>query len=222
LSLFEQSLSHAFWINKPSDVTNKFKVLQIANSVAIKTPSTIITNSKDYLTKFLSENSESITKSCHNGGSFEFGEEFISGLTTRVTKNDINYCAHSIFFPSLFQGEIEKAYEIRVFYLEEQIYSVAIFSQISKTTEIDYRNYDYSKPNRMEIVSLPNILRLKIIRLMKKLKMNCGSLDFIKSKYNEYYFLEVNSVGQFLGISELGNLQLDKLIAETLIKNDKK
>ncbi|MDB9954423.1 grasp-with-spasm system ATP-grasp peptide maturase [Flavobacteriaceae bacterium] len=221
-SLFEQSLKHSFWLNRPSDVSNKFKILQEAQALGIKTPNSFLTNNKTSLSRFLTKNPTSITKSCGNGGSFEFGKNFISGLTARVQQKDIINCSHDIFFPSLFQEEIGKKYEVRVFYLIGKIFSVGIFSQSNEDTAVDYRNYDYNKPNRMEIIDIPKGLKNKITTLMKRLKINCGSLDFIKSLNDEYYFLEVNPVGQFLGISEIGNLKLDKLLAEVLIKNEKK
>jgi hypothetical protein len=50
---------------------------------------------------------------------------------------------------------------------------------------------------------------------MQQLNINCGSLDFIKNK-NDFYFLEINPVGQFLGLSAICNYLLEKEIAEYL------
>jgi len=50
---------------------------------------------------------------------------------------------------------------------------------------------------------------------MLSLDLNCGSLDFIKSG-DKYYFLEVNAIGQFLGLSFICNYSLEKEIATYL------
>lgn len=50
---------------------------------------------------------------------------------------------------------------------------------------------------------------------MSRLDLNCGSFDFIKNK-DQYYFLEINPVGQFLGLSKICNYSLEKEIAEYL------
>lgn len=51
---------------------------------------------------------------------------------------------------------------------------------------------------------------------MKMLKLESGSLDFIVTPDNEYYFLEVNPVGQFNFVSEICNYHIEKHIAKTL------
>ena len=43
------------------------------------------------------------------------------------------------FYPSLIQEEIEKVYEVRVFYLKGKCYAMAIFSQKNEKTQLDYR-----------------------------------------------------------------------------------
>ncbi|SQB45601.1 ATP-GRASP peptide maturase, grasp-with-spasm system [Chryseobacterium jejuense] len=47
---------------------------------------------------------------------------------------------------------------------------------------------------------------------MQSLDLNCGSLDLLKSG-DKYYFLEVNPIGQFLGLSLICNYSLEKEIA---------
>lgn len=217
-NLFERALPHAYWLNRPSDTTDKLRVLQIAQQCGLATPLSLVTNSRRTLSGFISKHPQAITKAVHAAGSFPIGNTIHSGMTTRITEEALPKCPHEIFFPSFFQAEIKKKYEIRVFYLEKQLFPVAIFSQRSQKTEIDYRNYDAKNPNRMEVIALPAELSEKIGVFMQKINLTCGSLDFIKSTDNQYYFLEVNPVGQFLGISDTGNFHLDKIIAETLIE----
>lgn len=119
------------------------------------------------------------------------------------------------FFTTFFQEKIEKQFEIRSFYLNGKIWSTAIFSQNDEQTKIDFRKYNAKKPNRNVPYNLPKDIEEKVRQLMLSLDLNCGSLDFIKSR-NKHYFLEVNAVGQFLGLSVKCNYSLEKEIAEYL------
>lgn len=119
------------------------------------------------------------------------------------------------FFISFFQEKIEKDFEIRSFYLNGKFFSTAIISQSDERTKLDFRKYNLEKPNRNVRYQLPKDIEEKTDQLMKSLDINCGSIDFIKSG-EKYYFLEVNTVGQFLGVTTRCNYAAVKAIAEYL------
>lgn len=52
---------------------------------------------------------------------------------------------------------------------------------------------------------------------MCSLTLNTGSIDMIKCKNGNYYFLEINPCGIYEGISNACNYNLNKKIAEWLI-----
>lgn len=83
---------------------------------------------------------------------------------------------------------IDKKYEIRTFYLKGKFYSMAIFSQNDSKTVVDFRNYNIEKPNRTVPYNLPKSITHKISQLMRNLEMNCGSIDLIYGKDDEFYF----------------------------------
>ena len=78
---------------------------------------------------------------------------------------------------------------------------------------MDYRNYNYTKPNRQVVFKLPIDLERKIFKLLKELKLTSGSIDFIYSKSNNFIFLEVNPIGQFGLVSSVGNFYCEREIA---------
>ena len=96
-----------------------------------------------------------------------------------------------------------------------KIWSFAIFSQKDEQTKIDFRRYNIKNPNRNVRYNLPTEIERKIDILMKSLDLNCGSLDFLKNA-DKYYFLEVNPIGQFLGLSAKCNYSLEREIASYL------
>jgi glutathione synthase/RimK-type ligase-like ATP-grasp enzyme len=154
-----------------------------------------------------------ITKPMSNVISIHKKDSFYRTYTSRVTQNNIN----QNFLVSLFQQEIKKELEIRVFYLDQKCYAIAMLSQFDTQTSIDYRNYNYTHPNRFEFYSIPKELHEKIKLFMNHFNLQSGSLDFILDKQGEYIFLEVNPSGQY-GLFNACNIYPDKLIAEYLLK----
>lgn len=119
------------------------------------------------------------------------------------------------FFITFFQEKIEKDFEIRSFYLDGKMWSTAIISQNDEQTKTDFRKYNDKKPNRKVRYQLPKDIEEKTHHLMQSLDLSCGSIDFIKSGDN-FFFLEVNPVGQFYGLSTMCNYSLEKEIAKYL------
>lgn len=207
-------------INTLNDVfTNKIYNLELAQKAGLKIPNTLITSSKNELIKFFNDNNYNIIyKSLNLGYLWELNKNIEINLYTQKVELD-DFCINGdLFFPTFFQENILKKYEIRTFYLNGKCYSTAIFSQNDERTKLDFRHYNFKKPNRTPRFTLPKKIETSIKLLMDSLSMNCGSLDLIFTIDNTFVFLEINPVGQYEQVSNPGNFYLDKEIAETLIR----
>ena len=136
-------------------------------------------------------------------------------FTESIDDNNIDKIPN-FFYPSLVQKQISKKIEIRSFYLNGIFYSMAIHSQQIQQTSTDFRKYSYTYPNRTIPFKLPETLEAKLKRLMEQLEMTTGSIDLIYSLDKEFYFLEVNPVGQFGMVSYPCNYYIEKIIATEL------
>lgn len=198
---------------------NKLRALEVAKEVGLNTPRTWILTNKNDLINLLSNECDSVITKAIEEGLYYFSDEYsYIVLTSRLKKSDIGFLS-DFFPPSLFQEEVEKAYEVRSFFIDSNLYSMAIFSQGNKKTQVDYRNYDSSKPNRYIPYILPFEIEEKITHLFKKIGLNCGSVDLIKDKDGKYVFLEINPVGQFGMVSKPCNYNLEFLVAQWLTNN---
>nr|WP_294922604.1 grasp-with-spasm system ATP-grasp peptide maturase [uncultured Flavobacterium sp.] len=216
LFLFE-TLSKKKWLCDRQNPISKMEMLNKAKSVKIKIPDTIICTRKNELEFFFLKNNMSIiTKSIGDARFIKYKTHGFMFHTHKIENiNDFD----AVFSPSLFQEYIEKTIEIRTFYLNEECYSMAIFSQNNENTKLDFRNYDSEIPNRFVPYKLPEKLEKKITVFMKSINLNTGSLDLIKSsKDDDYYFLEVNPCGQFGMTSNPCNYNLHEKVANFLIK----
>tara|TARA_R110002020_G_scaffold334609_5_gene549883 strand:- start:213 stop:1157 length:945 start_codon:yes stop_codon:yes gene_type:complete len=210
--LILELLADKKWLYKKGVLPSKPLVLEKAISVGLRTPNTAITSSKERLKNF---NEKLITKPIGEGKQVLANSLNFPFMTLAI--NSVNHLPHK-FSPSYVQEQIAKSYEIRVFYLEGKLFSMAIFSQNDKKTEIDFRVFDPEQPIRFVPYNLPKDVELKIIKFMKSINLNTGSLDFIKNTEGEYIFLEVNPAGQFGMTAYPCNYPLHKEVASTLIK----
>ena len=198
---------------------DKLKQLYEATKVGLQIPKTIVTTSKINLLDFICSKlkSEIIIKPITNQFNFHFeGEAWSSNGTQIFNKDDIDNLP-DVFFPTLFQERIQKAYEIRVFFYENTFWSMAIFSQGNDKTKVDFRNYDDESPNRCVPYSLDSKLLSKIKKLIKNLNYKTGSIDLIATE-DDFIFLEINLSGQFTMVSRPCNYYIEEYIAKSILK----
>lgn len=203
--------------NRLTSIPNKLWTLNIAAECGLMVPPSMVTcYRKDVLNFHKNNNEKIISKAIRDGISFNIDDYYFTGYTELLPYELINQL-NDEFFPTLFQAYIEKQFEIRTFFLNNTFYSTAIFSQNDQQTQVDFRKYNYSYPNRTPCFVLPMKVQESLRMLLKRININCGSIDLIKGKDNNIYFLEINPVGQFAQVSTPGNFYLEKQIAEYLI-----
>lgn len=213
------------WYNKHNylqDFISKTEQLIIAKQVGFKIPDTIVTNNKKELLSFFEKHKSIIIKPLSEIESFydKKTKKILGTFTEKITKDYIDKNIPSFFYPSLFQKEIDKKYELRIFYDKGECYSMAIFSTKNSKTQVDFRQYDNILPNRRIPFKLTTKEENTIRKFMKKANLETGSLDIIYTHKNELVFLEVNPLGQFGMVSGPCNYYIEKKIAQRLIEKD--
>jgi ATP-GRASP peptide maturase of grasp-with-spasm system len=215
-------LADKHWLTHPSLLNvNKVEMLVEARKHGLAVPETHILNRKADLARLV-ENGEYISKSSYETFFLNEPSGTYSMFTKNVTPEQVEAFSEE-FFPSLIQRKVEKEYELRIFYLDGDCYTMAIFSQQGgAATEIDFREYDWAHPTRSVPYDLPGEVREGIRRFMTGIGLNCGSIDMIRGKNGVYYFLEVNPTGQFGMTSSPCNYSLFERVAEYLIQHDRR
>ena len=205
----KRSLSHP----KNTNI-NKLQQLLAAHKAGLKIPYTLVSTKKEQLLK---DHHTMITKALYDPTTFKIEDITYKTYTAKLPA-PLKKSLDNTVFPSYIQEELDKAYELRVFYLAGKCYSLAIFSQSNKKTRVDFRAYDRQRPNRMVPYQLPGDIEEKINLLMNMLQLNTGSIDLVVTKNGAYYFLEVNPRGQFGMISYPCNYRIEKEIARFLMQ----
>lgn len=211
-------------VNKPADaITDKIENLKIALSCGLSIPETIITNDIEQLSRFAAEHSKIITKSIdYSLFTIAINDQIVrfsldTALISESQLSSFSATYHKCFCPpALFQQYIEKKIELRIFYLNGELFPMAIFSQASEQTKLDFRNYDIRRPNRTIPFRVSAAIENKLILLMRHLEFDSGSIDMILTPDGDYYFLEVNPIGRYQWLAKNCNYPIDRKIAEIL------
>lgn len=193
---------------------NKLEMLHEAKAVGLTIPAYEVTtrlssqhfsNPTQYITKAISDGVYLWDTTVNNRAYFTYTERLDEILVLGQEGSDIPL--------SLIQEKVPKAFELRVFYLDGNFYSNAIYSQNDEQTAVDYRKYNLQTPNRNVPYQLPDGIKRKLCVFFRNVKLNTASVDMIVTPDGDFVFLEVNPFGIYSGISETCNLNLDRAIA---------
>lgn len=118
---------------------------------------------------------------------------------------------------SFVQEYIEKAFELRVTVVGNQVFACKIDSQTQQeeTGRIDWRQ-GYEHGLRQEAFVLPDSVASQCVTFLRRMGLNFGCFDFIVTPSGEYVFLECNPNGQWLWVELAVGLKISEAIADFL------
>lgn len=215
------------WVNELDSelrCRSKLHQLVVASEVGFHVPETIISNDANEIRQFCREHNGKLIHKLFYPGAWENADgskTIIRTSAVGLTELQSDFSLQSC--PSIYQPLIDKAYELRVTVMGDNLISVKIDSQKNGPT-VDWR-YD-SFDNKIDQITLPETIREKCFAICKRLGIRFGCIDLIVDISGKTIFLEVNSAGQFLW-KEYQNPQLPMLSSfcsfitkDNLKKND--
>ncbi len=110
----------------------------------------------------------------------------------------------------IFQEEIEAQKHIRVTAIGDDFYAAYINEQKGEIDSRVYRGMKY------HVYQLPEHIEAKLRVLMRKLRLQFGTIDIMLTQDGEHVFLEINPQGQFLYIEILTGIPLCEIFARYL------
>lgn len=201
------------WINDPwqaSIAESKIWQLTVASEVGFCLPDTIVTSDPARVREFNKSHPEGIVVKLL-GVSPLVGKVIYTNVVTAQYMAQIDSVKLS---PAIFQVLLKKSHELRITVVGDKLFPVKIHSQEDIRTAIDWRTQpevnDFDV--RMEITTLPEAVKTKVFRLMKRLGLRYGCIDMVVTPDEDYVFLEINPSGQWHFVQ----LKTGALIAEAL------
>jgi hypothetical protein len=192
----------AFWVNPLSSAASDIKPLQLVEAarVGFTIPATLCSNDPDRIRAFLARHrGETIFKS-FLATQWKTDEGFAELFTKPVGLDDLPDDDLLQFSTGIFQRKINKKHELRVTAVGEHLFAAKLHSQENELARDDWRAAFNTL--RLEATELPAEVSARCIALMRKLGIVFGCFDFIVTPDDEYVFLEVNPMGQFLLVED--------------------
>jgi len=214
------SLKNLPWLNplrKAYKGENKYYQMELANEIGFLQPDTIISNDKAELLQFADAHKQVILKLMAQE-IYDIGNcEFRGFYTNLISKSDLIGFGDSDENPIVLQAYVEKKYEVRYTVVGERHFACMIDSQKSEQAKYDWRRYDIPHTPHYGITP-PAEIKTKVASMLERLQLSFGAFDFVVTPKDEWYFLEVNCMGQWLWIEQLASLPISDAIVEWINK----
>jgi hypothetical protein len=216
-----QCLGDRPWLNKLDKsyrADNKFLQNNLAREIGFSLPETITSNDKSRLVEFARSHGSVVIKMLHQGFYLDSDGKNKGMYVNKLTESDLDEFGEIGENPITLQKYVEKLYEVRYTVVGDDHHVCRIDSQKSSRANIDWRRYDLANTPH-SLLKPPNNIKKMVNSLMADLCLDYGALDFIVSPNEEWFFLEINSMGQWLWIENLTGARISKSISKWLINN---
>ncbi|HAT8492261.1 TPA: hypothetical protein RQK84_003271 [Vibrio vulnificus] len=215
------SLDSLFWLDPPAkqkQAENKWLQLQLAQNVGLTVPDTLFTNQPERVRQFFQRCQGQVVVKMHTPLMSSMGKPGQFVYTSRLEKAHLDSLDSLKFSPMIFQRQIEKAQEIRAVYVDGTLMCASILGRVqSGEALVDWRKAD-PQLSSWQPAQLPPDVHQAVHRLMQKLQLKFGAIDFIVDHEQTPYFLEVNPAGEWGMLEQALGLPISRHIAETLVK----
>jgi glutathione synthase/RimK-type ligase-like ATP-grasp enzyme len=212
-------LRDAFWLNdliSGALADNKRHQMAAARKIGLNTPGTISSNDAASLINFAASHGDVAVKFL-NQSTIQSNSEYLGVYVNKINIGTLREFGGAEENPIILQPYIKKKFEVRYTVVGERHYVCQIDSQNSLKTTVDWRRYDLGNTPHQQISAPPEIKEM-VSAFMKALRIGYGALDFVVDESGRWWFLEVNSNGQWLWIEELTGLDISGGIANLLIE----
>jgi len=220
LEIFLRVFDHVRWIDDPARVQkaeDKLYQLRMAQSVGLVTPRTLITNDPQKVQEFYHSLGGDIVAKMITPltVSMEGNTPFVH--TSRIKPEDLQHLETLRYSPMAFQEYISKEYELRIIYVDGEIFTGALHWQAPGEAPVDWRSSD-QEVFTWEHFNLPGTMADKIRALMKQMGLYFGALDVILTPAGQYVFLEVNPTGEWGMLERDLGLTISDALANALTR----
>jgi len=213
-------LSDRWWFADPFTLDRmQSKPWQIkqARTAGLRVPDTFYGNLPD-LAEALRPSERLAVKSIREMG-FVDGERYRAFYTAMVDAADLLEDREALSINSnFFQAALEKKHELRITYVDGELFCVRIDSQQGpEEAHDDWRRVWWDELEH-EQIQLPEDVAGGLSSFMAAVGLRFGAIDMIVTPDDEHVFLECNANGQWLWLDELTGAGIGDAIARSLAR----
>ena len=218
-SIYDILSPSAFWVNpreRATQATSKIIQHEAAVSVGLKTPATLYSNDPERIREFIRANNGTAAFKPLVPAFWHIDDYAYMNYTTFIGEKDLIEDDILRQTPAIYQEPVPKSYELRITMMGKRAFGAKILSQQTKSGKTDWRcSYDELQIENWDV---PDSLSKLCYNLLQKLGLVFGCFDFIVTPENEWIFLEVNQMGQFLFVENRTKFPLLDAFTEFLVQ----
>jgi glutathione synthase/RimK-type ligase-like ATP-grasp enzyme len=172
---------------------SKLLQLKLAHELGFDLPETVVSNQAAWVERLRAKAPRIVTKLLVPLSYAMQAERFFytSEVPPHAALTGLTYA------PQIFQPLVEKARELRVIVVGRQTFTAAIDASGTERGRVDWRQLDHSQHAPWARASLPASVERRVFRLLDRLGLTSGALDFIVTPEGRHVFLEVNPAGEW-------------------------
>ncbi|MEM1390383.1 MAG: MvdC/MvdD family ATP grasp protein [Pseudomonadota bacterium] len=191
-------------------IRNKPYQLTLAQKAGLTVPDTLISNDPADVERFYEHSADGlIFKVLSNYGGLQ------TPFTQNLTDDMLQNLASLQSSPCLFQQRILGGHDLRITVVDDQIFPCEIHIS-AEAAKVDWR----IDPNSQTFAhKLDPELAQKLLHFHKLAGLRYGAYDFRQDEKGTYWFLEVNSAGQYLWLETEADLPISAALADALIRS---
>lgn len=213
-------LDHARWVNPLAAglaAESKPRQLQIAAEEGLLIPATVIGNDPERVRAlFAHTEGKMVTKLLGAlSQTMDASGDFV--YTSRVNAEHMAAIEEVRLSPQIFQRLIPKQYELRAIFVGEQTFVGAIDASGVEHARTDWRQLTTGDGVGWQAATLPAEVEAATRRLMKRLGLRYGAVDFIVDADGQHVFLEINQAGEWGWLERDLGFPIAAALADTLL-----
>lgn len=220
-NLMLSGLDQVPWIDPLENILrgeNKGLQLRYAIDTSLAIPDTLISNCPEQVRQFYNDHQGKIVTKMLTPLVVSMGRPSAFVYTSRILPEHLDQLDGLRYAPMVFQNEIEKAYELRIIYVNGQCFTGKIDTLgAAEKTRVDWRQSGANE-YQWQSYTLPDNIVSQLSQFMRLIGLSFGAIDMIVTPEGQYVFLEVNPCGEWGMLQKFLNLPIAQAIAQALDK----
>lgn len=210
------AMGGACWLNHPACIEatdNKLLQLRLARELGFTVPETCVTRDPAQAREFAGRFDGVVIKRISAGARRENADRIL--FTRRLRRQDYGCLDAVTNCLTLLQEPIEKAYELRVSVVGQQVFAAGFDSTAHASTAIDSRRWTLTDDTYFR-TELSEAQRRQVVAIVQAMGLNYAAVDLIVNRNGELVFLEVNGCGQWSFVELMTGHAISEAIVEML------
>lgn len=203
---WEQAAPEAVWVNPWAArkfCNTKLNQFAVARNAGFRISPTLFSHDPDQIASFVDRHGvgKVVFKTLTPAWWHEAGGADLATPTSIVTPDLLSDLEALRLCPGIYQVLVEKAAECRVTVMGARILCVEVIAGSLPGASVDWRIGKHEM--RIRPFTLPGAVAEQCRAAVRGLGLVFGCIDLILGKDGQWYFLEVNEMGQFLWIEQM-------------------